>query len=116
MSTDKALADAPISFHSHYSRDVGQPFGRCTYMMVVREETILTTNTKHPLRFLALRFNAADKPHNRVQALADCLRETTEQTADLSEPSLIGRLVRSSHVVVAVAALLIGAAVGMLVN
>lgn len=104
-------SERPISFHSEYKRERGEPFGRHSYLVVINEEALVLMNRSHPLQYLALRFNAASAPHRRLQALADCLREMADQTQDHSKVNLLGLLSLGGYLAV----LAVGALLGFIV-
>lgn len=107
--------EKPIVFHSEYRRDEGQPFGRCSFLIVVQDEALLGLNANHPLRYATVRFNRCAPPYKRVEALAECLRESADDVADKSKPSFRGWLVRHREPVFYVGGFITGLLVGFIV-
>lgn len=107
--------EKPIVFHSEYHREEGQPFGRCSYLVVVQDEALLALNHHHPLRYATIRFNRCAPPYKRVEALAEALRESAGDVADKSKPSFTGWLVRHREAVLSAAGFICGMLVGFLI-
>ncbi len=107
--------EKPIVFHSEYHREEGQPFGRCSFLVVVQDEALLALNPSHPLRYATIRFNRCAPPYRRVEALAEALRESAGEVEDKSKPSFRGWLVRHREAVLFAAGFIAGLLFGFLV-